>query len=158
MELATVERTRFLTEEEKVHELALFERYKAEPRNWRRENPDAKGGEGFIDHEILPLCDELNQLAGVCTIQSCCGHVNKHGYQYPGQLWIRLSAGLSGQFDARVAELLRSDVIQHITKLYSFQDGSAPHEVIDLKFWGEPQGRMAEAHAVIAAFFWEMGK
>ena len=157
MATATVEPTRFLTEQEKAFELAAFERYQADPSNWRRQNPEARGGEGYIDHEVLPLCDDLNQLEGLCTIQSCCGHVNTHGYQYPGQLWIRLSAEMSRRFDARVSELIKQDVIQHVTKLYSFQEGDVPHEVIDLKFWGEPHGRMAEAHAVVAVFFWELG-
>lgn len=148
-----IKRSRFLTVEEKVDHIAEFECYKADPSNWRRQHPSAKGGEGYIDHEVLPLCDALNAIDGVCTIQSCCGHQNKHGYIYPGHLWIRLSEELMRRFEEEIAWLLDQDVIQHVSKLYCFQHGNSPHEVIDIKFLGEYHGRMDEAQAVIACFF-----
>jgi len=153
--MATLALTRFLTPDEKAEEIASFTEYRADPAHFRTAHVKAKGGEGWIDLEALPLVDELNAIEGVCTIQSCCGHVNGHDYAYPGHFWIRLSADMMERFERDIDRLLSQDVIQHVTKLYSFQDGDSPHEVVDVKFWGEPAGRMDEAREVIAGFFRE---
>lgn len=150
---------RFLTPGEKDSHLAEFEAYKAIPGIWRRDHPDDFGTRGRIDHEVLPLVDDLNALNGVCTIQSCCGH--RYPWRdretgevseivVPGQLWIRLSYAVMVAVDARVGELLRHDVICHVQRLYSFRDGTEPHDVLDVQ-WKD--GHMGEARAVIADFF-----
>jgi hypothetical protein len=134
--------------------LLWFTAYRCDPTAWRKYRPDASGGgTGLIDHEVLPLCDALCELDGVCTIQSCCGHVNSYGYAYPGQLWIRLGRAMALAAEARIGELLRHDVIAHVQKLMSLRGGSQPHEVLDVQFEGEPDGRMREAEGVILGFF-----
>jgi hypothetical protein len=150
--------TRFLTPEEKAFEMAEFERYKALPGIWRRDHADDHGGRGRVDHEVLPLCDALNALDGVCTIQSCCGHVwqvpgEPEGVEcvHRGQLWIRLDERMARNFDFHIGVLLAHDVIWHAQKLYSFQGEAATHEVFDV-MWVE--GRMDEAEAVIREFFY----
>jgi hypothetical protein len=30
--------------------------------------------DGKMDEEVIPLCDALNSLIGITTIESCCGH------------------------------------------------------------------------------------
>ncbi len=73
-----------LTPEGKVQEMAWWEEAKAGPRG--------KGGRGFPDDRIIPLCDRLNMLDGVCTLQSCAGHAptESRDWTYPGQLWLWL--------------------------------------------------------------------
>jgi tRNA(Phe) wybutosine-synthesizing methylase Tyw3 len=29
---------------------------------------------GDMDADCIPLCDALNALPGICTVESCCGH------------------------------------------------------------------------------------
>lgn len=144
---------RYLTDTEKQSELAEFARYRADPNNWRKAHPENDGGSGYIDHEVLPLCDALCEIDGVCTIQSCCGHVNKYGYNMAGQLWIRLSAPMAAAFDARVGDLLAESVIYHVCKLYTVIEGREPREIVDIQFHGEADGRMPEAAEVILRFF-----
>ena len=38
--------------------------------------------EGKMDVECIPLCDALNKLPGISTIDSCCGHHKK-----PFNIW-----------------------------------------------------------------------
>lgn len=152
------ELSRFLTYEEKAQKVARFESIRGEESNFRVSKPGFRGGEGAIDHEVLPLCDALNAIDGVCTLQSCCGHVNRHDYPYPGSLWIRLSEEMMRRFEVSLADLLRHDVIERLAKLYSYTGDRLPHEIVEIKFWGEPQGRMDEAHATIAGFFEGLAK
>lgn len=159
-------RKRHLTSEEKEYEVHLFKLLREAGGHWRREHPDKIGGEGYIDHEVIPLVDSLNAIDGVCTLQSCCGHVNRHGYPCQGQLWIRLSSIMSVVFDARVRELVEQDVIYRVRKQYNLMGGDDLFEVIDIEFHGEagtagPVGafggpgpsRMAEAESVLLEFF-----
>lgn len=113
----------------------------------------------------MPLVDGLNELEGVCTVQSCCGH------RYPspdgdaetvhsGQVWLRLSEEVSVLLDQHVGRLLASPAIRHVQKLYSYpagwderSDPRQPHEVIDVQFHGEEDGGLAEAQRVILNFF-----
>jgi hypothetical protein len=49
------------------------------------------GGYGYPDPEIYALTDRLNEITGVCTVQSCSGHpATPDQGVYPGQLWLRL--------------------------------------------------------------------
>ncbi len=147
---------RYLTRAEKIRELKSFEDYKCIPGIWRRDHSDDPGGRGRVDHEVLPLVDDLNTLDGVCTIQSCCGHRwpanDGYGGEHfmRGQLWLRLTERLMGAIDQRVGELLAHDVIVHVQRLYSFQEQGEPHDVLDVQ-WHED--RMDEAREVISSFF-----
>ena len=33
----------------------------------------------FMDPECIPICDALNRIPGIRTLESCCGH-GKHGF------------------------------------------------------------------------------
>lgn len=149
---------RYLTPAEKAAHLAEFERYKTIPGIWRCDHEDDHGGRGSVDHEVLPLVDDLNALDGVCTIQSCCGHRwqvpgEPEGVEcvYHGQLWIRLDERMARNFDFHVGILLAHSVIWHAQKLYSFQGESAPHEVFDVQWL---DGHMDEAEPLIREFFY----
>lgn len=34
----------------------------------------------IMDKEVIPLCDALNKLHGISTVESCCGH-GKHPFR-----------------------------------------------------------------------------
>ena len=38
-----------------------------------------KGDRDFMDSECVDLCDSLNSIVGITTLESCCGH-NYHPY------------------------------------------------------------------------------
>lgn len=148
---------RHLTAPEKTRKVADFAAYRSDPGNYRTVHPEAKGGEGWIDPEVLALVDALNALEGVCTVQSCCGHRwpipgDPDGAErvHRGQLWLRLSEGVSRRFEERVGELLAHDVILRVSKLYAYEGMTEPHEVHDLLF---KDGAVDEACRVIVTFF-----
>jgi len=112
--------SRFLTPEEKAIQLARWEALKAEfadalaAGELLMQHEDGSkinvfgedlSGRGFPDPETYALCDELNTIEGICTIQSCSGHrvayaedgtVMANGEVvgptlWAAQLWLRLS-------------------------------------------------------------------
>jgi tRNA(Phe) wybutosine-synthesizing methylase Tyw3 len=142
---------------EKAREVAMFGESRRSRENYRPAHFNARGGEGWIDPEVLPLVDALNTLEGVCTVQSCCGH--RHPipddpdgaeWVHHGQLWLRLSESVSRNADERVGVLLAHDVIVHVQKLYSYPEMSEPHEVFDVQF---RDGHLESASRVIEDFF-----
>lgn len=81
---------RFLTPESKAATLAEWgERKKDSLR------PDGdEGGAGYVDPEMFPICDAVNAIDGVCTLQSCCGHWREYEgdrQRYAAELWLWLS-------------------------------------------------------------------
>lgn len=76
---------RYLTQKAKARELAAFQelRKKGAPAG-------NQAGRGYPDPDILPWCDRLNALEGLCTLQSCAGHTPRNGDPgpHPGHLWI----------------------------------------------------------------------
>ncbi len=141
--------TRFLTDPEKDREIASFAARREDKAHYRTAHPEARGGEGWIDPEVLPLVDALNAIPGVCTIQSCSGHA-RESYVTDGQLWLRLDESTTRAVDARIGELLAHDVIHRVTRQYAFHNGSEPHEFLDIRFTGE---RVADVQRVLVAFF-----
>lgn len=140
---------RFLEKEEKQAELDRFNTWRTDPNAYRGARG---GGYGYIDQEILPLCDALNALPGVLTMQSCCGHGDGEYIHY-GQLWLRLSEYVAGQFERKVGGLLASPYVRHVQKLYSYQSQKAPHEIVDIQFYGYESGQFRQSADVILKFF-----
>ena len=143
--------TRYLSPAEKVHVLAGWDARKREPR------PDGDlGGRGYPDPEIFGLCNALNAIPGVCTLQSCAGHRLGPMNLQPGHLWLRLDETLSGRFRQTVFDLLRQPTIQGIATLYHFGD----REIVEIVFDGTERGAACFERSVIeiSAFFaglWE---
>lgn len=97
--------SRYLTLEEKVTILYWWELAKL------RKLPERQdiGGRGYPDPEIFSLCDRLNEISGVCTLQSCAGHDAEHsdGGIYPANLWIKLSDSMAEMFEIKVSRFQR---------------------------------------------------
>lgn len=157
--------TRFLTPEEKEDELRRFRELRATPEAYRTAHPDAAGGEGYLDPEILPLCDALNEIPGLVTVQSCCGHrymapteLEPGWVIHPGILWLRMSEDLARSFEAEVGRLLSSEMIHRVSKLYAYEGGRRPHEVVEVLFSGyesvwEPGFMLDSSRQHLTAFF-----
>ncbi len=99
---------RYLTPPGKKTNLAFWESRKSDPR------PSGDlSGKGWPDPEIIPLCDALNQLPGVCTLQSCCGHGGA------GHLWLWLDEVLSREMDRWGHVLARMHGIEVVSRKYT---------------------------------------
>ena len=75
-------------------------------------------GRGGPDREVVPWCDKINGLPGLCTLQSCAGH--KDGDTLvSGHLWLLMSQSMADRFDRAAFLLLRNeDLIEQISWLY----------------------------------------
>ena len=113
--------------------------------------PGAKGGLGYVDPDIVSLCDALNRLPGVYTLQSCTGHSTKDsdGPIYPGTLWLRLNQRMTHRFEEQVHRLAAEPVIDRVGKIY-WEDGK---ETVTINFKGNETGLLAESSFVMLDFF-----
>ena len=140
-------RGRYMTQKAKDSLLAEWLSVRSQPA------PDgAKGGCGFPDPEVFPLCDNLNSLPYICTLQSCAGHVvpaadGTGDYIYNGQVWLWLSAEGARRFYERV-HLLAAVVplIERVQLLWQ-SDGQ---EVVDVTWRRE---MLSQATTVLPRFF-----
>ena len=128
---------KYLTEPEKARELEYWDAAKisAVP------DSEGQGGKGFPDSEIIPLCDALNAVPGICTLQSCGGH----GPGDPGHLWLWLDREKSGLFDVWGHVLAHLPGIDGVHRKYT-QWGQ---EVVAIRF----NGRLDEASTSVLLFF-----
>lgn len=107
------------------------------------------GGRGYPDPDIVPWCDEINALEGVCTLQSCAGHVLPGGERDPGHLWLWLSKPMSGAFDRTAHRLARHDrYIEDVARRYV----SWGREVTSITFAGNERASLARSLRLILAF------
>jgi hypothetical protein len=113
-------------------------------------NPSG-GGRGYVDPDIVPLCDALNRLDGVCTLQSCSGHSadQADGILYSGLIWLRLGSEMGRRFDATAHQLASHPVIERVGKIY-WEDGK---ETITIAFRGNEAGLLAVSAKVILTYF-----
>ena len=113
--------------------------------------PSSRGGLGYVDPEIVPLCDALNNFKGVCTLQSCAGHPadKANGAAYSGNLWLRLESRIARQFETKAQQLASESLIERLGKIY-WEDG---RETITVAFKGNESGCLNESSAVILRFF-----
>jgi hypothetical protein len=94
-------RPRYLTPAHKAAVLAEWAKRKSTPRP-----QDARGGHGYPDPGIFDLCDRLNAIDGVCTLQSCAGHseAESDGGLYPANLWLWLAADQARGFERAASQ------------------------------------------------------
>lgn len=91
------------------------------------------------------MCDALNKLSGVCTLQSCTGHVVEGRDCYNGNLWLWLDEAASLVLGCFGHVLARMHGIESVTKKYA----EWGQEIIVINF----DGGSEEAHQSILIFF-----
>ena len=132
---------RYLDETEKVAELAYWERLIAER--------GSKDGPGNPDPEIIPWCEKINSIPGICTLQSCAGHVyGKRGVRVSGHFWLWLSSEKAANFKQRAFELARNAAIERISTIYQ----RSGQEVVSIEFCGIPDGQLEDSGRAITTF------
>lgn len=159
---------RYLTPKAKRGILRNWENLKAEPLPERPDRLGGLGGLGFPDPEIFELCDQLNALDGVCTLQSCAGHQwpapenPEQTITFPGNLWLWLDESMAFRFERSAPELAWSwPIIDRVRKLWLPVQGSAAkpfdtEEIVEIYFQGMPTGQFPEASDTILQFFREL--
>lgn len=132
--------SRYLTPKEKRSELNSLRKL------YREAVPgDEKAGRGFLDAEMIPFLERLNEFRGVCTAQSCAGHrvpdeeSDPGFYTMPGSLWLRLSKSVLSKFRASVGDLVGPPHMKKVSLLYHW-DGEGVREIVDLEFMGKADG------------------
>ncbi|KKN61938.1 hypothetical protein LCGC14_0517070 [marine sediment metagenome] len=134
---------RYLTPKLKRSILLEWDRTKATPSP-----PSDLAGRGWPDSEIIPLCDALNALPGVCTLQSCAGHKRESRF-ICGHLWIVLDESMSRKFDQKAFELSSQANIDRLCKIYS----SWGQEIVSIEFLGKERGLLQASMGTILQFF-----
>ncbi len=135
---------RHLSDKEKAQTLAKWERTHAGPLD------TGKGGCGYPDPDMIPCCEELNAIPGVCTIQSCAGHGTERSVESPGHLWIRLGPCMSEAFDRAAFRLSAHPCVEQVAKVYT----AWGEEVTSITFAGNERNLLAKSlHAVLLFFY-----
>ncbi len=147
-----LETNRYLTNKAKKRVLANF------AKNKKTKIPDKYKGDtfdrGYPDPEILPWCDALNEIPGVCTIQSCSGHFIKRfkdgsKQMGPGHLWIWLSKPMSMKFHFYAREFgMNARTMERVRVLYS----NWGQELVDVYFGGLERNSLYESASTIWIF------
>jgi len=74
---------------------------------------------GFPDPPMIPWCEKINRLEGICTVQSCGGHRRTDGSIVSGHLWLRLSREVSERFDQTALGFAAQPGIEQVSRLYA---------------------------------------
>jgi hypothetical protein len=139
--------TLFLTDEEKAWRV---NDYHAQRNEWF--DPTLVG---TPDREVYGLCDSINALPGICTLQSCAGH---HGVEkkaegqprMPGHLWLRLSKDVFRRFLDECEELAHDPLIEQISVLYGREPTG---HVVEILFHGNDEGVLPASEKLLVGFF-----
>lgn len=108
-----------------------------------------RGGVGLPDPDMVEWCEALNSIPGVCTVQSCAGHVEPGGVLASAHLWLRLDPAMSRAFDADAFRLAaRVAHIEQVARVY------APwgKEIASITFAGNERDSLRPSMRLIVAF------
>jgi hypothetical protein len=132
---------RYLNTDAKADELSHWQRVLAERAG--------VAGVGNPDPEMVPWCERINAINGVCTLQSCAGHEHgEGGSRSSGHLWLWLAAEKAIAFQERAFELARHAAIERISTIYQ----PWGREVVQIEFRGTPDGQLESSGQAILAF------
>lgn len=141
---------RYLTEDEKRAEMSEWESLCGA----RRSDLGDAGGRGFPDPDMIPWCATVNAIPGICTVQSCAGHVSVEGYLSSARLWLRFNHTMSAAFDAEAFRLSNAARIEEVSRVYT----SWGKEIASITFAGNERDSLNESMALIVAFLQSLGE
>ena len=135
---------RYLTTAEKRSVLGSWRRTLSQPRP-----AEDQPGRGYPDTDMIPWCDRLNALRGVCTVQSCAGHRYADGTRTSGGIWLRLDCARAEAFCLGAFELAkRTPHIERVSMRYA----SWGQEIVIIDFAGNEHGLLAESLEIVTGF------
>ncbi len=133
---------RFLTPKGKRGVLAAWEHTK---QAW---HIGEINGPGEPDANIIPWCDRINELPGICTLQSCAGHRDGK-FKSDGHLWLWMDHIVHSRFHANAFLLLQNkDHVDLLSTLY-LHDGK---EAASITFYGNGHDRLDASITLIYGF------
>ena len=107
------------------------------------------GGDGFPDESMIPWCEAINEIPGVCTLQSCSGHTYPDGTSDTGHLWLWLAPEMSAAFDLNAHRLAyHGHLIEEVCRRYT----SWGQEVTTITFAGDERDSLPQSLRLILAF------
>lgn len=133
--------TRYLTPAEKEF---VLERWAAD---LNRHGLEERPGGGYPDPDMVPWCDRINALPGVCTVQSCQGHI-ENGYLRPGHLWLRLDEPTATAFDREAFRLAGVESIEQVARMYT----GWGQEIASITFAGNERDSLAASLRAVLRF------
>jgi hypothetical protein len=133
--------TRWLTPASKESVLSDWERTKSE---WRS---GALSGVGAPDGDIVPWCDLINALPGICTLQSCAGH-RRGKMLSSAHVWLWLSREAQRRFDQNAFVLLRSDMVDWVSTHHQ-ADGK---QIASITFYGNERAMFGQSILFVYGF------
>ena len=136
--------SRFLTKDEKELTLAQWEETLHTEKGRGTTN---NGATGLPDALIIPWCEKVNELTGICTVQSCAGHQHTD-ITYSGHLWLRLDADNSFRFDVHAFSLSAHEYIENVSRLYSRHG----QEITGIQFWGAERNHLDRSMLTVLNF------
>lgn len=144
-----------MTPDAKAVELARWEQVKAE------RPADALDAVGFPDPPIYALCDRMNQMPGLCTLQSCAGHRMPYPanegdgfYYHSAQLWLWPDEWTARRFYLSARQLRQRRLIENVRLLWvPHEHPGDSREIIDVIFPGVWSPDWIEAQGAIVHFF-----
>jgi len=112
---------------------------------------------GTPDPEIYGLVDRLNEIEGVCVIQSCSGHKSSErkaeGRTFKRAiLWLRVEERLLRAFEGLASRLYSSPLVDEVCVRYGREVGP----VIEVIFDGKESGRLGRSRRHLISFFNEL--
>ncbi len=115
---------------------------------WCEQQRMGAPGPGGLDPDMIPWCEKLNALPGVCSVQSCSGH-SENGSLRSGHLWLRLDDVTSRAFDRAAFRLSANPHIEQVARLYS----AWGEEITSITFAGNERNLLTESLQAIVNFF-----
>ncbi len=129
---------RHLTPAEKTRELARWAEICS---------TSPSSGPGTPDPEIVPWCERINELDGICTLQSCAGHLDgEHGHE--GHIWLWLDRDRLNELQDRGIELADRNGIERVSVIYQ----PWGQEIVEVCFKGVPADRLDSSMGVVLGF------
>ena len=138
---------RYLSDEAKRAELERWREQRLTPR------PGGDlGGRGYPDPEIFTWTDRLNDIRGVCTLQSCSGHKRLTGPGWKGELWFWLSESMMKNWNTNAWRLAEVSGFESVRTLH-FPE----LEVADVIYPGLESGRLNYSLTIVEGFLLTLG-
>ncbi len=101
-------------------------------KGWEQRKVETAGRpweSGFPDPDVFLLCDQINAMPGICTVQSCAGHRKpcpdgESAWASEAHVWVRLDVRIEPAFDYAAFDLAGQPNIYGVGKRYCPTDGA----------------------------------